>query len=63
MGDWIVALGALLLIAGCFTLAPSVFLQRRFPHLVAPRPVVLIVLSSALVICGLFIILLASGRA
>ena len=49
-------IGALLLIAGCSTLVPSIWLQRQFGHLVAPRPIVLVFLSFAVALCGVIIV-------
>jgi hypothetical protein len=51
-------IGVVLLSVGAAMLVLSIFLQKRFGHLVAPRPVTLIVLFSVMTVGGLAAILL-----
>jgi hypothetical protein len=55
---WMKTTGVILLSVGAAMLLPSIFLQKRFGHLVAPRPVTLVVLFSVMTVGGLAAILL-----
>jgi hypothetical protein len=57
MAHWLWTTGVILLSVGGSMLIPSIILQKRFGHLVAPRPVMLIVLFSFMAVGGLAIVI------
>jgi hypothetical protein len=53
--------GVIILVLGCLMIGPSVLLQRRAGHLLAPRPIVLVWASAGMMILGALFILIIGG--
>jgi hypothetical protein len=49
--------GVIILVLGCLMIGPATFLHMRFGHLVAPRPIVLVIVSMGMMIAGAAVIL------